>query len=269
MSLTLDIARRALDASRARAREFGCQVSIALVDSAGHLVAFERMMAPYAWATAGIAIAKATSAVMFNQSTSDISRWAGEIPGFASSMASMTQGKFIMAPGGWPIRGPNGVTIGAIGISGGNAPGRDDDIARAGVHAAETALQAYYQQRAQAQAQAAAQAQAHAAAQAQAQAAAQAAAQAQAQVAQPQPQPVPVQSAAPAAPAFQPSYQPQPQPQAAPPTLDLQRSEPSSSLYMPNPSPAGGEGGGIPAADEDFGGENDEPTINTSTDQRP
>lgn len=155
MSLSLDIARRALDASRARAREFNCQVSIALVDSAGHLVAFERMMAPYAWATAGIATAKATSAVMFNQSTADIGRWAGDIPGFATSMASMTQGKFIMAPGGWPIRGPNGVTIGAIGISGGNAPGRDDDIARAGVHAAEAALQADFQRRMQSQAAAA------------------------------------------------------------------------------------------------------------------
>src|SRR5579885_2489213 len=111
MSLTLDIARRALDASRARARELGCQVSIALVDSAGHLVAFERMMAPYAWATSGIAEAKATSAVMFNQSTTDISGWANSIPGFATSMATQTHGKFIMAPGGWPIRGPNGVTV--------------------------------------------------------------------------------------------------------------------------------------------------------------
>ena len=197
MSLTLEIARRALDASRARAREFNCQVSIALVDSAGHLVAFERMTAPYAWATAGIATAKATSAVMFNQSTSDISRWAGDIPGFATSMASMTQGKFIMAPGGWPIRGPNGVTIGAIGISGGNAPGRDDDIARAGVYAAESALQADFQRRIQQQAVAA----------------------------QPQAAPVqPVPAAAPAAPA---------QPQAAPSTVELSHSEPAASMYMP------------------------------------
>ena len=196
MSLSLEIARRALDASRARAREFNCQVSIALVDSAGHLVAFERMMAPYAWATAGIATAKATSAVMFNQSTSDISRWAGDIPGFATSMASMTQGKFIMAPGGWPIRGANGVTIGAIGISGGNAPGRDDDIARAGVHAAEAALQADFQRRMQAQA----------------------VAQAPAQPAQPIP------AAAPAMPA---------QPQAAPATTELSHDEPGASMYMP------------------------------------
>jgi uncharacterized protein GlcG (DUF336 family) len=203
MSLSLEIARRALDASRARAREFNCQVSIALVDSAGHLVAFERMMAPYAWATAGIATAKATSAVMFNQSTSDISRWAGDIPGFATSMASMTQGKFIMAPGGWPIRGPNGVTIGAIGISGGNAPGRDDDIARAGVHAAEMALQADLQRRMQ---------------------------QAAAAQMQAQPQAMP---AAPAAAPAMPAAPAQPQPTPAPATVELSHSEPAASMYMP------------------------------------
>ncbi len=243
MSLTLDIARRALDASRARAREFNCQVSIALVDSAGHLVAFERMMSPYAWATAGIAIAKATSAVMFNQSTADIARWAGDIPGFASSMASMTQGKFIMAPGGWPIRGAGGVTIGAIGISGGNAPGRDDDIARAGVHAAEAALHAYYQQRALAQQQAQ--------------------------------QPAPAQPAMSAAPAM-PAPQPVPASsgvqqsvhlaQPAPSTVELAKQEPGASVYTPltlsedtgNTSPAPEPGGDV----------DDQPTI-TATREHP
>ncbi len=236
MSLTLEIARRALDASRARAREFGCQVSIALVDSAGHLVAFERMMAPYAWATTGIATAKATSAVMFNQSTSDISRWAADIPGFAASMASMTQGKFIMAPGGWPIRGPNGVTVGAIGISGGNAPGRDDDIARAGVHAAEAALQADFQRRMQAQM----------------------AAQAPAPAPAPQPQPVPAASAAPA-------FQPPAQPQAAPATVDLGHQEPAASMYMPVASAEGAQSGA--PAEGQSSNVDDQPT--TITDKKP
>jgi hypothetical protein len=44
----------------------------------------------------------------------------------------MTDGKFIMAAGGWPIR-VGGTTIGGIGVSGGNAPGRDEEIARAGL----------------------------------------------------------------------------------------------------------------------------------------
>ena len=43
-----------------------------------------------------------------------------------------------MAAGGWPIR-LNGATIGGIGVSGGNASGRDDEIARAGLAVLEAA----------------------------------------------------------------------------------------------------------------------------------
>ncbi|HEY0753572.1 MAG TPA: heme-binding protein [Ktedonobacteraceae bacterium] len=132
MSLTIDLARRVLEASKQRAHELRSPVSIAIVDAGGHLVLAERMMAPYGWATIQISIAKATTAVMFNQSTDAVARWGAQIPGFASSMAAMSDGKFVMAAGGWPIR-LNGATIGGIGVSGGNAAGRDDDIARAGL----------------------------------------------------------------------------------------------------------------------------------------
>lgn len=132
MSLTIDLARRILEASKRRAHELRSPVSIAIVDAGGHLVLFERMMSPYGWATGQISIAKATTAVMFNQSTDAVAQWGSAIPGFASSMATMSAGKFIMAAGGWPVR-LNGATIGGIGVSGGNAPGRDDDIARAGI----------------------------------------------------------------------------------------------------------------------------------------
>src|ERR1700694_4272560 len=127
-----------MDACKQRAQELRSPVSIAIVDAGGHLVLFERMMAPYGWATGNISLAKATTAVMFNQQTDAVAQWGTGIPGFASSMASMTQGKFIMAAGGWPIR-MGGTTIGGIGISGGNAPGRDDDIARAGLAAVSQA----------------------------------------------------------------------------------------------------------------------------------
>src|SRR5258707_15295791 len=137
MNLTIDIARRILEASKQRALELRSPVSIAIVDAGGHLVLFERMMAPYGWATGNISLAKANTAVMFNQSTDAVAQWGAGIPGFASSMAAMTHGKFIMAAGGWPIR-IGGATVGGIGVSGGNAPGRDDEIARAGLEAAET-----------------------------------------------------------------------------------------------------------------------------------
>ena len=138
MNLSIDIARNILEASKQRARELRSPVSIAIVDAGGHLVLFERMMSPYGWATGNISIAKACTAVMFNQSTDAVAQWGSGIPGFASSMAEMSQGKFIMAAGGWPIR-ISGATIGGIGVSGGNAPGRDDEIARAGLGALEAA----------------------------------------------------------------------------------------------------------------------------------
>jgi uncharacterized protein GlcG (DUF336 family) len=134
VSISIEIARRIMEACKQRAQELRSPVSIAIVDAGGHLVLFERMMAPYGWATGNISLAKASTAVMFNQSTDAVAQWGSGIPGFASSMASMTQGKFIMAAGGWPIR-MGGTTIGGIGVSGGNAPGRDDDIARAGLAA--------------------------------------------------------------------------------------------------------------------------------------
>lgn len=139
MSIPIEVARRIMDACKQRAQELRSPVSIAIVDAGGHLVLFERMMAPYGWATGNISIAKATTAVMFNQSTDAVAQWGSGIPGFAASMATMSQGKFIMAAGGWPIR-QGGTTIGGIGVSGGNAPGRDDDIARAGLAALEAAM---------------------------------------------------------------------------------------------------------------------------------
>ncbi len=141
MSLTIEVARRILEASKQRAQELRSPVSIAIVDAGGHLVLFERMMAPYGWATGSISLAKASTAVMFNQSTDAVAQWGSGIPGFASSMSAMTEGKFIMAAGGWPIR-MGGATVGGIGVSGGNAPGRDDEIARAGLAAAEAMVPA-------------------------------------------------------------------------------------------------------------------------------
>lgn len=134
MSLSSETAHTIMEACKQRAHALRSPVSIAIVDAGGHLVLFERMMVPYGFATGNMAIAKASTAVMFNQSTDSVAQWGAEIPGFAASLASMTDGKFIMAAGGWPVR-INNVTIGGVGISGGNAAGRDDDIAQAGLAA--------------------------------------------------------------------------------------------------------------------------------------
>src|SRR5260370_7647688 len=104
VSISVEIARGIMEACKQRAQELRSPVSIAIVDAGGHLVLFERMMAPYGWATGNISLAKASTAVMFNQSTDAVAQWGSGIPGFASSMSTMTQLKFIMPPVACPIR---------------------------------------------------------------------------------------------------------------------------------------------------------------------
>src|SRR5260221_14105384 len=103
MNLTIDIARRILEASKQRALELRSPVSIAIVDAGGHLVLFERMMSPYGWSTGYISLAKANTAGVFKQSTHAGAQWGGGIPGFASGPAPMTAGEFFNAPGGRPL----------------------------------------------------------------------------------------------------------------------------------------------------------------------
>src|SRR5207244_13398266 len=117
MNLSVDSARRILEASKQRARELRSPVSIAIVDAGGHLVLYERMMSPYGWATSNISIAKACTAVMFNQSTDSVAQWGAGIPGFASSMAELSHGTAIMAAGGWSIC-MGGATLGGLGTTG-------------------------------------------------------------------------------------------------------------------------------------------------------
>src|SRR5258707_5184672 len=100
--MSIDIARRILEASKQRARELRSPVSIAIVDAGGHLVLAERMMAPYGWATIQISIAKATTAVMFNQSTDAVAPRGSQIPRFSSPTAGVSEGKVIIAAPGWP-----------------------------------------------------------------------------------------------------------------------------------------------------------------------
>src|SRR5260370_39699682 len=98
MNLTIDIARRILEASKQRALELRSPVSIAIVDAGGHLVLFERMMSPYGWSTGYISLVKANTAVKFKQSTRSAGPVGGGIPCFSPTRASMKAGKFIIAP---------------------------------------------------------------------------------------------------------------------------------------------------------------------------
>jgi uncharacterized protein GlcG (DUF336 family) len=104
----------------------GPAVSIAVVDDAGALVAFQRMTGAPRF-SADFAIAKARTAAAFGTETSRLEDLYADRPAFAHSFVA--QGGYFLGRGGVPILA-EGSVIGAIGVSGADAHG-EEDIARA------------------------------------------------------------------------------------------------------------------------------------------
>ena len=122
----LEDARRVLAAAVADAARQNLPMAIAIVDSGGHLVAFERMDSTQTGSIA-VAIEKARTAVAFRRATKVFED-------------AVTGGRnVILNLGVMPIEGGlllvrEGRIVGGIGVSGGTAP-QDGVIAAAGVAA--------------------------------------------------------------------------------------------------------------------------------------
>jgi glc operon protein GlcG len=101
-------------------------VSIAVVDDAGALVAFQRMTGAPRF-SADFAIAKARTAAAFGADTSRLEELYADRPVFAHSFVA--QGGYFLGRGGVPVLF-EGEVVGAIGVSGADAHG-EEDIARA------------------------------------------------------------------------------------------------------------------------------------------
>ena len=122
----LDDARRVLAAAVADATRQNLPMAIAIVDSGGHLVAFERMDTTQTGSIT-VAIEKARTAVAFRRATK----------AFEDAVAGGRN--VILNLGVMPIEGGlllvrEGRIVGGIGVSGGTAP-QDGVIAAAGVAA--------------------------------------------------------------------------------------------------------------------------------------
>jgi uncharacterized protein GlcG (DUF336 family) len=123
MSITLAEAKKIVEAAKKRAEEINTKMSIAVVDSSGHLVLLERMDGA-AWITVDIAIAKAYTAVAFRligerfTDTGQIGEYFANTPSFLIALSVSSNGKIIGRGGGVPIV-KNGNVIGGLGISGG------------------------------------------------------------------------------------------------------------------------------------------------------
>jgi uncharacterized protein GlcG (DUF336 family) len=101
-------------------------VSIAVVDEAGVLLAFQRMTGAPRY-SADFAIAKARTAAAFGTETSRLEDLYADRPVFAHSFVA--QGGYFLGRGGVPIMS-GGLVVGAVGVSGADAHG-EEGIARA------------------------------------------------------------------------------------------------------------------------------------------
>jgi uncharacterized protein GlcG (DUF336 family) len=128
-SVNLEQARKAIAAGQAEARKNSWPVAIAVVDNAGHLVAFEKMDNTQ---TASVEVAqdKAVSAAIYRRSTKVVQ------DGLAGGGAGL---RLLALRGMSPVEGGlplviDGKIVGGIGVSGVNSD-QDGVVAKAGVDA--------------------------------------------------------------------------------------------------------------------------------------
>jgi glc operon protein GlcG len=121
--LTLEIARKLIDAAEERAREEGFLLSFAVVDAGGHLVAAARMDGAD-WITPEVAFGKAWTAAAFRAPSAAQGEKAQKLVAFAGAISSATAGRYTPQIGGLPFE-IDGAPAGAIGASG--AQGHEDE----------------------------------------------------------------------------------------------------------------------------------------------
>ncbi|AUG53523.1 GlcG/HbpS family heme-binding protein [Thalassospira marina] len=116
-TLTLDDAKRMLDAGESRAREFGIPYNLAVVDAGGHLLGFIRQDGAKTGCV-DLAINKAYTARIFDNPTHILGTLAQpeqELFGIEQSNA----GRVVILGGGLPVH-HHGTIIGAVGTSAGS-----------------------------------------------------------------------------------------------------------------------------------------------------
>ncbi len=116
---------------QARAAAMGVPVNIAVLDAGARLKAFSRMDGAVL-GSIDVAMRKARTAVLFECSSEAV--WDYCKPGAPAPRLELTNGGLAPFAGGIPLRGADGQTLGAVGVSGGAVP-QDLEIVRAAVPA--------------------------------------------------------------------------------------------------------------------------------------
>ncbi|MBC7795665.1 MAG: heme-binding protein [Pyrinomonadaceae bacterium] len=127
--ITLNDARRIIEAAEKKAVEIGQPMNIAVADAGGNLIAHVRM--DDAWiGSIDISIKKAFTSRAFDIATKDLAAESQSGRQFFGIHAS-NDGKIMIFAGGIPLK-KDGKVVGAIGVSGGSGE-QDHSVAEAGV----------------------------------------------------------------------------------------------------------------------------------------
>ncbi len=130
-TLTLGDAKRMIAAAEAKAVAFGIPYNIAVVDSAGHLLAFVRQDGALI-GSIDLAIGKAVTARIFDKSTDDLAQLSQSgRPLFG--IQETNAGKVVIFGGGIPVK-IDGNIVGAVGASAGTVQ-QDIAVAEAAIAA--------------------------------------------------------------------------------------------------------------------------------------
>ena len=122
-TLNLENATRILAAGLETAAGIGVPMNIAIVDTSGNLIAFQRMDG--AWlGSIDVALRKAKTSALFpvpSAALGEMSQPGGPIYGVEG-----TNGGLVSFGGGLPLAAADGTVVGAVGVSGGMV---DQDVA--------------------------------------------------------------------------------------------------------------------------------------------
>lgn len=129
MPLTLQEAQTVITAAHERAAKIGALVTIAVVDEGGHLQALGRMngAAPL---SARIAETKAASVALFRRDGAALRELQEANPGFFAQLDRAVRVP-ILAGAGTVLIQRGDTVLGGLSVSGGRAPGEDDECAEA------------------------------------------------------------------------------------------------------------------------------------------
>lgn len=127
MGVTLELAEKLSEAAKAKAKEIGVPMNIAIVDEGANLVSFHRM--DNAWlGSIDISIRKAKTARYFDMNSGEIGKLSQ--PGGPLYNIEHSNGGLISFPGGVLLKDGSGKIIGPVGVSGGSVD-QDHEVASA------------------------------------------------------------------------------------------------------------------------------------------